>query len=398
MTTPESTVSKYLLLPELKLLEAKPRAGFLVCETKPKAEQCRRCGLPSEKGYDRRRVRIKDIPMGAPGCSPMKLYVLKRRLWCVSCAKPFSETIPGVLPRRRTTERFRRAVMWGCNHFGSLKDVCKTFEVSSDFVYQAFYEQLELKRRMDNQYPWPTAIGLDEHGFGRNLDRRGGRAFVTMVVNQSKGTLMEVVFGKATGDLRARLAHIPGRENVRYATIDMYDGYRSWIKESFPQAEIVADKFHVLRLLSPAILKERRKIVGTNADRRARGLLLRSTYNMDWEDRLTLSRYLQNYPRLHELWHWKEKLHSLYRIRGHKRAEVCLEQMTKAMALSREPEIKRLANTLLKWRQEVLNYFKTRLTNARLEGFNNKAALVRRRAYGYRNPNNYRLRLLSVCS
>jgi len=41
------------------------------------------------------------------------------------------------------------------------------------------------------------------------------------------------------------------------------------------------------------------------------------------------------------------------------------------MALSKLPEIKTLRKTLVKWRQEILNYFRTRITNARTEGFNN---------------------------
>jgi transposase len=288
--------------------------------------------------------------------------------------------------------------MYACERFVSLKQVCDDFRISSDFAYTAFYEQLELKRRKDNQYPWPKAIGLDEHGFGRNFERRGGRAFVTMVVNQSRGKLMEVVFGKATDDLRARLAHIPGRENVEYASIDMYDGYRKYIRETFPNAKIVADKFHVLRLMSPSILKERRLIVGTNADRRARGLLLSSCQKMEWEDRWALRNYLKRYPRLHELWSWKERLHEFYRIRGYGRAAHAFEPMVAAMKASPEHEVRRLGKTLTYWREEVLNYFRTRMTNARLEGFNNVAAVVRRRAYGYRNPNNYRLRLLSAMS
>jgi transposase len=52
----------------------------------------------------------------------------------------------------------------------------------------------------------------------------------------------------------------------------------------------------------------------------------------------------------------------------------------------------------LKWKEEILAYFYTRLTNGRTEGFNNKAKLVKRRAYGYRSFRNYRLRLLNACA
>jgi transposase len=68
------------------------------------------------------------------------------------------------------------------------------------------------------------------------------------------------------------------------------------------------------------------------------------------------------------------------------------------MANSTVPEIQTFRRTLVKWRREVLAYFHTRLTNGPTEGFNNKAKLVKRRAYGYRSFSNYRLRLLNACA
>jgi transposase len=68
------------------------------------------------------------------------------------------------------------------------------------------------------------------------------------------------------------------------------------------------------------------------------------------------------------------------------------------MAHSSLPEVQTLRNTLMRWRREVLAYFLCRLTNARTEGFNGKAKLVIRRAYGYKSFRNYRLRLLSACA
>ena len=62
------------------------------------------------------------------------------------------------------------------------------------------------------------------------------------------------------------------------------------------------------------------------------------------------------------------------------------------------PEVQTLRNTLMCWRPEVLGYLLSRLTNARTEGFNEKAKLVIRRAYGYKSFRNYRLRLLHACA
>lgn len=101
---------------------------------------------------------------------------------------------------------------------------------------------------------------------------------------------------------------------------------------------------------------------------------------------------------MQELYRWKERLHKFYRTRGYYQAHLALRNMCDEMALSGLPEIKTLRRTLLKWREEILNYFLTGLTNGRTEGYNNIAKLVQKRAFGYKSFRNYRLRLLSVCA
>ena len=71
-------------------------------------------------------------------------------------------------------------------------------------------------------------------------------------------------------------------------------------------------------------------------------------------------------------------------------------KLTDRMALSKLDEIKKLRRTLMKWRQEILNYFKTKLTNARTEGYNRVAKGEQYSAFGVRNFINYRLRMLNV--
>ena len=66
------------------------------------------------------------------------------------------------------------------------------------------------------------------------------------------------------------------------------------------------------------------------------------------------------------------------------------------MSKSTIKEVLTLRKTLIKWATEILNYFETRLTNARTEGFNNIAKLYQKRAFGYKNFQNYRLRLLNA--
>ena len=95
--------------------------------------------------------------------------------------------------------------------------------------------------------------------------------------------------------------------------------------------------------------------------------------------------WLAGHPQLQALYEAKEAMHSLYRIRGADRAGRALTILTDRLAPPPLPELRTFRRTLMHWRREILAYFGTGLTNGRTEGFNNKAKLVKKRAYGYRS-------------
>jgi transposase len=336
-------------------------------------------------------VAIRDAPIRDLA---VRLFVRKRRLACRPCGRPFTEPVPGIRPGYRSTERFRRSLLWACEKFSDLTQVRRAYHCSSGYVYNALYAQLELERRK-RLYPWPKVVGLDEHFFRR---RRGFRSFVTMVVDYQHPRLFELVEGRTIGELEAALGHVPGRENVRFVVADLCDPYKTFAQRFFPNARVVADKFHVLRLLTPHINRRRRLITGDRRSAVIRRLLLRSRWRLDHASRWALDRWLDGFPELRQLYAAKEAMHSLYRIRGRDRARLALTALTDSLAASPLPELQTFRRTLVRWRREILAYFGTGLTNARTEGFNNKAKLVKKRAYGYRSFQNYRLRLLNACA
>lgn len=394
---PSDTLSKFILLPELILSQIIPEGRHdarWLCEKKPMTEFCPRCATASQSTYDHRIVRVRDSPVRGHG---IVLLIRKRRLWCKPCQKPFSEPIPGIQKGKRHTERFIASLHWACENFVDLKRVRRAHRCSNWLIYQSYYKVLERKRVEKLNYPWPKIIGIDEHAF-RKKKNSGQTEFASMIVDHVNKRVREVTYGKTTAELKDQLSYIPGRENVQYATLDLCDPFKNFIREFFPNATIVADKFHVLRLLTPALLRKRYEISGTRADLKAKKLLLMSAHRLDYFERLAIHRFLEKYKEMHELYQWKERLHGFYRIKGFDRACTALTAMTDEMARSLLPEIKTLRRTLVKWRNEILNYFKTGLTNARVEGFNNRAKVVKRMGYGYKSFRNYRLRVLSACA
>lgn len=383
---PEIKLSNFILHREL-ILEAHhhPSPGFNIfhCRKRNRGAVCPKCATLATAGYDTRTVRLKDQPVRG---NAMHLVVLKKRFYCKPCKKPFTEPLPGVLPKRRTTQRYRQSLLWAAENFTDLKKVKRAYRCSHSFLYRVVYEQLELKRRMKVNYPWPRRIGIDEHGFKKS------ERFVTMVVDHDNKRLREVVAGKTAASLEWALSSIPGRENVELVSLDMSDSYKSFVKSFFPNAKMVADKFHVLRLLNGHINRKRKEITGDVRSNPVRRLLLRNRRNLNYFERLALDRWLEDHEELKEIYWWKENLYSLYRCIGIKWATRKLQKMLDMMAKSRLLEIRRLRKTLLRWRHEILNYFVYGLTNARTEGFNNVAKTVKKRSYGFRNFENYRLR------
>ncbi len=393
---PETMLLRQLLLPELKFQRSWRKIGTATlgveAEKESGLEVCPRCATASRSVYDHRTVSVRDSPLRGLA---VRLIVRKRRFSCRPCGRPFTEPVPGIVPGYRSTERYRRSVLWACENFSDLTQVRRAYRCSSGYLYKALYTQLELQRRK-RLYPWPAVIGLDEHFFRRG--RGGFRQFVSMVVDYKNRRLFELVEGRTVGEMEAALGHLAGRENVRHVVLDMCDPYRSFAQRFFPNARLVADKFHVLRLLSPAINRHRRLVEGDRRSAALRRLLLRSRYRLEFVDRLALDQWLPNHPELRALYETKEALHSLYRMRGYYRAKQALAALTDRLATTALPELQTLRRTLMRWRQEILEYFRTGLTNGRTEGFNNKAKLVKKRAYGYRSFRNYRLRLLNACA
>jgi transposase len=394
---PDQSLIRTLLLPELSLTSFRripdTRVLEVVAMKRTAIEFCPRCASPSSTGYDRRRVVLKDAPFRDLRVS---LLVDKRRLWCKPCGRPFTEPLPGVRKGFRHTERYGRTVLHACETYSDLSRVRRDLKCSAGWLYSALYRHLELRRRT-RLYPWPTVVGIDEHCFGRRKPLQP-REFVSMVVDVKNHRLFEVVEGRTIQQLRTSLAHVEGRDNVRFVTLDMSDAYRSFAKGFFPNARLVADKFHVLRLLNPALTQRRIEITGDRRSMAIRRLLLRNRHALDFWKKLDVDRFLEKYPALREVYLAKEALHALYRTRGIDRATRAFEHLLERCDASDLPELATLARTLRRWRDEVLAYFNTGITNGITEGFNLKAKLVKRRAFGYRSFRNYRLRLLNACA
>ncbi len=397
---PGHQLTDFLLLPKLKLtnfehFENVKKVTFH-CSVDGPIAYCPHCGMETTTVHDRRTVTIKDAPHEA---KQKILSIRKRRFRCEGrgCRKVFTEQVDGIMPRARITERMQRSILYVCDNFANMSAAKRHLKVGTKTIYKRHYAQLELKWRERKNDGWPTTIGIDEHSFIRNK-KYGHREFVTMVVDYNNKRLKEVLPTRTVGELQQQLSYIQGRENVKNVCMDLSSAYRSFAKSYFPNAKIIADKFHVVRLpLQP--LQKYLKLVKTETKdhKLRRKLLLKNSFKLERETRAMIYEWLENHPTIKEIYLAKETLNKVYCCENAGHARRILTKLTDALALSKVPELKSLRKTILNWLDEILNYFENKLTNARTEGFNNVAKQVQKRAYGYKNFNNYRLKLLYAC-
>ncbi len=388
-------LARLVLLPELELVKSvklSNRILGLLCKKNSTHEVCPKCACPSESVYDHRPVRIKDEPLRN------KLVVLlinKRRFYCSHCKKPFTEPISGIGKGRRTTERLRSAICWAAENFHDLSRVQRHYDCSADTVYRATYDSLELRRRK-RLYPLPPVIGIDEH----SLRKPKGRSTVysTIIVDHTHRRVYDLLEGRARSEIEEPLKRLSGRFNVRVVTMDLSPVYRTLTKEYFPNASIVADRFHVQRLFTKLVNRFRKRITGDKRSHPMRKLLLRNAEELESHERRIMIHWLNFHPELREIYEYKEAIRRFYKIKGYHRARSALGRLLLRMGRSSISEVKKLRTTLMSWREEIVNFHRFNgISNGRVEGFNRKAKLCQRSAYGYRRFKNYRLRVLNMC-
>lgn len=391
-------------LPELvfyKNFKQRKNTVTFYFKKKSKMEVCPKCATKSYSTYDSREVTIKDAPIRD---KQVYLKIKKRRFFCKSCKKPFTEPIQGIIKGRRSTVRFRKHIFWCAANFDNLKRVQQKNKCSSWMVYNSFYEHAELEVRK-LQHPWGKTVGIDEHSFIRN-QKFGHKEFASVFVDYNSSRVREAVYGRYPSDFRKdkRLNAIPGRDNVENVIIDFSPSMRSFAKEFFPGAKIIADKFHLIKLANHAvnmkrleIMKDPKSYIQRNRKNPLRKLLLTNGDRLHFYGQRALMYTFDFHRDLEAFYRVKEMIHELYRVRGYKRARKKLIRITDFIASLKMKGLMSLRKTLMDWRKEILNYFKRRVTNGKTEGFNRKAKLIQRQAYGFKKFENYRLKLIYLC-
>jgi transposase len=137
----------------------------------------------------------------------------------------------------------------------------------------------------------PRILGIDEHFFSRK------DGYATTFCDLRTHTIFDVVLGRSEASLEEYLAKLPGRDQVRIVCMDLCSVYRAVVRKYFPNAKIVADRFHVVRLINHHFLACWREIDPVGAKHRGLlSLMRRHQQNLKPAQRDKLEKYLDQFP------------------------------------------------------------------------------------------------------
>ncbi|MFN9671130.1 MAG: ISL3 family transposase [Microcystis sp.] len=371
----------------------------IVCriESKNKKATCPRCRLESDKLHQNHRHLVKDLPISG---QPVYLQVNRRQFKCNNCRKPFSEELDFVASKRTYTKRLAENILEQLKE-GDILNVSRRNDVTEEEIQRMIEDIAE-------EITEPDLSELKRLGIDEIALVKGQKNYCAVLVNLDTGKLIAILEKRTQEELKKTLTGW-GKdvlEQIEEVSIDLWLPYKNLVKELMPSAEVVADRFHVMKQINQELDEQRRaekraveaqKNKKQKAEKEAKlEVLKRSKYSLlkNEEDltetqKIKLEAIKENFPNLKKMQELKEEFRKIYETS--KNPTEGLLSISEWLAKSSSVFTKS-CQTIRNWFGEIISYFERRTTNGVVEGINNKLKLIKRRGYGFRNFQNFWVR------
>ncbi len=337
---------------------------------------CQHCDHREIVGFGRREQLIRDLPMHG---KRVGIYVDTRRYRCRQCGKTFYEHLPDVDGRRLMTARLvdwvgKQAVK---RPFAHLSDEVGLAENTIKNVFRDYINELERTVRFEV----PQWMGIDEIHIIKKPR--------CIISNIEHNTAVEVLRDRTKKTVMGYFQSLNGCDRVHYVAMDMWNPYREAVEALMPQATIVIDKFHVVRMANEALetIRKAQRAQLTTKERRGlmhdRFVLLKRRHDLTDKEYLKLSRWTVNYPLLEAAYDAKEAFYGIWDMSGKTEAERAYSIWKDGLL----PEVREAFHPLVRamenWHPHIFAYFDHSVTNAYTESLNNLIRVMNRLGRGY---------------
>jgi transposase len=362
---------------------------------KPFSLRCPCCGSRKliKRGSTERRFRTLPI-----GHRPVWIALAVPRVECRKCCAVRQVEVDFADSRRRHTKAFARHVL-DLSRLMTIQDVARHLNISWDTVKEIQKQHLH-RRFAQPKLGHLRHLAIDEIYLGR----RSG--FVTLVMDLVSGAVVEVAEGKNADALIPFWKRLRrSRAKIQAVATDMGPAYIKAVRENLPQATLVFDHFHVIKLFNEKLTDLRRALareadaLGKQTLKGTRWLLLKTPSRLDMEkdEHLRLQEALKLNQPLATAYYLKEDLRRIWRQEDKESAAFLLADWIKRATTSGIRMLMQFANTLAAHRTGILAYYDFNgLSTGPLEGTNNKIKTLQKMAYGFRDREFLKLKIKAL--
>jgi transposase len=359
------------------------------------------CDFCSSSKVRLEALRVRQIQALPYGLKKTYFEFTIHRIYCLKCKRRQSEKIPFLShPKSRITQALERTIIELRSEM-SISAISKYFDLDWRTVknVEKRYLKKKFKRiRLKNV----RIIGIDEIFVSR---KKENEKYKTIVRDLESGAVLHVGNGKGTEALKQFENKIRCvKQNFEAVAMDMSKAFIKWVNKNLPKAEIVFDHFHVIKMMNDKVDKVRRRITATLDDehkkllKNQRFLFLRSVEKLSPDAKLLLDNLRRTFKELGDTSMMKEALRSIYRrAENDTQAEAALINWCAIARQTEVHELIQMANTIEKHMKGITAYWRTGgLSNASMEGFNNKIRWLMRQAYGYRDDEYFKWKIYDL--
>jgi len=361
----------------------------------PETCRCSACGSPRVHSRGRVERRFRTVPIG----SRATFVVLPiPRVECQACGAVRQVKVPFADARRSYTCSFERYAL-ELGRRMTIRDVAVHLDVSWDVIKDI--QKRDLSRRFAKpKLKHLRHLAIDEIAVAK------GHRYLTVVMDLNSGAVVFVGDGKGADALKPFWKRLrPSGAKIEAVAMDMSAAYRGAVSTHLPKAKIVFDRFHVMKLYNEKLSDLRRVLYREATDvmqkkvlKGTRWLLLKAAENLDEErdEKTKLKEALALNQSLATAYYLKEDLRQFWEQPGKTFGTLFLDGWIKRAEASGINILQQMAKTLVSHRSGLLAYYDVMITSGPMEGTNNKIKTMKRQAYGFRDQEFFKLKILAI--
>lgn len=381
---------------EVKITAVKIESNLITieCHVKKSGGICPNCGKASDSVNQYYARTLRDLNMGI---RQVYLLVKMRQFYCKNCKRYFSESLAFADLNKEHTHR-QTDYMFCLARKQSYTEVGAIVDVSPKTIERLVLSKCENIIDVASRYAQVRRLGIDEHSH-----RKGKKDFLCILTDLDRGIIIDILANRKKETL---IAHFQGLghefcQQITDVCCDYWPAYITTAQTCFPQATLILDRFHVVKLLNDALdtfRKELRKLDKDNPHYKKLKWILYKQYHTLSDTQLDdLDLAFKDCPDLEKIYWARERFHHILdNSNSVAKALSAIQDWTKDLATTGITAFDKFLKTLSKIQDYVANYVINYLSNAVTEGLNNLIRSVRRTAFGMTNFQHLRLRVLAI--